>query len=379
MKNINLIQNRFCGWVLKHCHTIVVLFLFPFSISCYADGIKYTTEFIESFWLCETEINENTLVEGSISDYVQIGCSIGKDDGGSALIFYFFANLSSTDKLKKILKIVGERTIENSEVTVKLSNGEIFTVNYKTTISATTLNDSKLFHKISLIFAMHSTNSNRKTIKSESSRQSYFASRLKLYNIESVSFLGETFYLSFKTVSTLKSMFNTLASKSGYSNAFNYNPSPSSSNNNSSSTQVGASTYSRENSGSANSSINRELPYRFESPDVMKLKVDDATKGDYRGLLDYKGGLVGVIVKTKTGKRPEDAGLPDYELEVKPMNGETADWVKVVNPHPNLLAIEFDPNYKSSSRAVRLYFKVNGKVYGSIFVIQLAEGSQINW
>ena len=140
----------------------------------------------------------------------------------------------------------------------------------------------------------------------------------------------------------------------------------------------GGHNYPQGNSGSNNSTTNRDLPFRFESPDVMNIKATDSSKGEYKGLLNHNGGLVGVIVETKTGKRPEDVGI-EYDLEVSPMNGETADWVKVVNSHPNLLAIEFDPNYKSSSRAVRLYFKVNGKVYGSIFVIQLAKGSQINW
>lgn len=122
-----------------------------------------------------------------------------------------------------------------------------------------------------------------------------------------------------------------------------------------------------------------ELPYRLEVPDGLRMKTDNATKGEYSGLATYEGGLVGIILHTRTGKYPEDAGLPLYDVEIKPMNGETAEWLTISNKHPNLLAINIDANYSSSSRAANLILKVEGKVQGRIFILQLAKGSQINW
>lgn len=122
-----------------------------------------------------------------------------------------------------------------------------------------------------------------------------------------------------------------------------------------------------------------ELPLRFEVPDGLRLKADDASKGEYSGLATHEGGLVGIILKTKTGKYPADAGLSDYDVEITPMNGQTADWVSIHGKQPNVLAIKIDPNYSQRSRAVNLYLKIGGKVQGRLFVLQLAEGSQINW
>lgn len=126
--------------------------------------------------------------------------------------------------------------------------------------------------------------------------------------------------------------------------------------------------------------INDILPYRFESPDVMRLKVDDASKGVYSGLVNYEGGLVGIIAYLKSGKYPDDLGI-QYDLEITPMKGQgqTVDWISVVNPHPNCLAINIEPNNGSRSRMAILIFNVKGKEQGRILVIQLAEGSTAPW
>lgn len=122
-----------------------------------------------------------------------------------------------------------------------------------------------------------------------------------------------------------------------------------------------------------------ELPYRLEVPDGLKLKADDISKGEYSGLATYEGGLVGIILHTKTGKYPEDAGLPQYKAEISPMKGQTVDWLSIYNDHPNCLAIKIEPNLTSRSRAANIYLKVNGEVQGRLFVLQLAKGSQIDW
>lgn len=124
--------------------------------------------------------------------------------------------------------------------------------------------------------------------------------------------------------------------------------------------------------------LNDILPFRFESPDVMRLKVDDASKGEYSGLVNYEGGSVGIILYLKSGQYPDKVGI-EYDLEIKPMENETAEWISIINTHPNVLAIKLDPNYESHARAANLIFRVNGKVQGSIFVIQLAEGSRAPW
>ena len=123
-----------------------------------------------------------------------------------------------------------------------------------------------------------------------------------------------------------------------------------------------------------------ELPYRFEVPYDLKLKADDINKGEYSGLATYEGGVVGIILHTKTGKYPEDVGILNYNVEISPMNGESADWLTIKGVlHPNMMGINIEPNYTSRSRAANLYFKINGKIYGRIFILQLAKGSKVNW
>ena len=133
------------------------------------------------------------------------------------------------------------------------------------------------------------------------------------------------------------------------------------------------------NSGSGSSIESIELPLKFEVPDGLNMKTDDANKGEYSGLATHEGGVVGIILHTKTGKYPADAGLDDYEVEIAPMNGQTANWISEYGKQANVYAIKIDPNRTNRSRAVNLYFKIGGKVQGRLFVLQLAEGSIINW
>ena len=124
--------------------------------------------------------------------------------------------------------------------------------------------------------------------------------------------------------------------------------------------------------------LNNELPYRLEVPDGLKLNVDDASKGEYSGYATHEGGLVGVILHTKSGRYPEEARLPRYKAEIVPMNGQTADWLSIVSTKANLLAIQIDRNYSSRSRGANIYLKIDGEVYGRLFVFQLAEGAVMN-
>lgn len=133
------------------------------------------------------------------------------------------------------------------------------------------------------------------------------------------------------------------------------------------------------NSGSGSSIESIELPLKFEVPDGLNMKTDDANKGEYSGLATHEGGVVGIILHTKTGKYPADAGLDDYEVEIAPMNGQTANWISEYGKQANVYAIKIDPNRTNRSRAANLYFKIGGKVQGRLFVLQLAEGSIINW
>lgn len=133
------------------------------------------------------------------------------------------------------------------------------------------------------------------------------------------------------------------------------------------------------NSGSGSSIESIELPLKFEVPDGLNMKTDDANKGEYSGLATHEGGVVGIILHTKTGKYPADAGLDDYEVEIAPMNGQTANWISEYGKQANVYAIKIDPNRTNRSRAANLYFKIGGKVQGRLFVLQLAEGSKINW
>ena len=133
------------------------------------------------------------------------------------------------------------------------------------------------------------------------------------------------------------------------------------------------------NSGSGSSIESIELPLKFEVPDGLNMKTDDANKGEYSGLATHEGGVVGIILHTKTGKYPADAGLDDYEVEIAPMNGQTANWISEYGKQANVYAIKIEPNRTNRSRAANLYFKIGGKVQGRLFVLQLAEGSKINW
>ena len=332
---------------------VVTLFFCLLSTIGYAQSYKFDFRTLDSGDVpinqCITNLNQNIMLDimASTKYVTRIGFSIfsNPEKGGEKLEDYN----------------------ENSTFKLYLSNGEILTY------SEGFYNDFQVAMRSFKISCERFT-SNKITLHGNDNGY-YVLSQLRKYNITKISIDSWSKTLSnFRSAATIDAMCKKIMRETGLGED-HFGASP---NGNSGQSSSSGST----GSGSSRSISEIELPLKLEAGPGLKMKLISASEGFYSAIVpheDWKGKATDyvVTVSTQTGKYLDDTSLEEFTLEKEGVFDVDPNWVSVRHNSTRALLLRVSPFYSSSSRYARIHIKVNGKEAGQIFLIQKAEGAEV--
>lgn len=256
----------------QSCRIVTIFALLVIPIHIYADGVfKYDTDYFEDIktWCCSMIPSVEYLNNINNDPFASFDTYITKSDGYASFRFLFYNSLFDS-RITKILAKCDANPQKKlvTTVVIELSNGEQFSIPKSSVFSR-----DDIFAEIFSFFIV--AKSNRKIINDERRCQAYFATQLSKYDIKSIRLCGETFCPKFKTAPTFKSMFNTLATKSGYTNAFTYNSSGRSSSSSGTTSTYGKASSSGSSSRSSYVQVDDIMYFLLDERGISSVRPDD--------------------------------------------------------------------------------------------------------